>query len=366
MPRIDSTFTTLVIAVVLAAAVGYGVNEWTEARRLEQRTSSLAAVDQTEPAKRDWVASAPGRVEPRGGELRLTAQVPGRVAEVLVGANDRVAAGDVLILLDEDEARARLAAAEAVEAARRRDRDEEKVSGLAADRRAAEDELANAERSRHAARIELDRLMIARRKNGVNQEEVERARSELVAAGERVQQARAELGQVSARDGMPRPTRLEAALAQARAELRLAEIAFDRTRIRSPIDGTVLDVNVKVGEMLTPSPDASAVSIGDLTALRVRAEVEERDISKIRVGQRVMINVDAYPGRDFEGRVSSIASHVAPPRLGSRGPRKPTDVDILEVLIDVEGRPPLLPGMRADVFFMPDVTSGVTPPERAN
>jgi len=237
---------------------------------------------------------------------------------------------------------------------------------LAADRRAAEDALANAERSLHAARIELDRLFIARRKNGASQEEIDRARSELAAAADRVRQARAELGRVSAQDGMPRPTRLEAALAQARAELRLAEIAFDRTRVRSPIEGTVLDVNVKAGEMLAPSPDAFAVSIGDLTALRVRAEVEERDISKIRVGQRVVVNVDAYPGRDFEGRVSSIASHVAPPRLGSRGPRKPTDVDVLEVLIDLDGRPPLLPGMRADVFFVADVTSGVAPLARAN
>jgi len=57
---------------------------------------------------------------------------------------------------------------------------------------------------------------------------------------------------------------------------------------------------------------------------------------------------------------------VAPPRLGSRGPRKPTDVDVLEVLIDLDGRPPLLPGMRADVFFVADVTSGVAPLARAN
>src|SRR5690606_23147521 len=135
MPRIDSTVTTLVIAAALAAAIGYGVNEWTEARKRDQPTSGVAAVAQPAPAKPDWAASAPGRVEPRDGEVRLTAQAPGRVIDVLARVNDRVKAGDVLVLLDEEEARARLAAAEAAESARRRDRDEESVGKAAADRR---------------------------------------------------------------------------------------------------------------------------------------------------------------------------------------------------------------------------------------
>ena len=366
MPRIDSTVTTLVIAVALAAAVGYGVNEWTEARKREQQTSSLAAVAQPAPAKPSWVASAPGRIEPRGGEVRLSAQAPGRVVEVLARVNDRVKAGDVLVLLDEEEARVRLVELEAEEAARRRDRDAESVGKLAEERRVAEDALANAERSLHAARVDLDRLLLARRRNQVSQDDVERARSALAAAAERVERERAELVRVSAKPGMPLPTRLEAALTQARAQLRLAEIAFDRTRIRAPIDGAVLDVNVKAGEVLSPSPETVALTVGNVTALRVRAEVEERDISKIRVGQRVVVQSDTYPGRDFEGKVISLAAYVGPPRLGSRGPRKPTDLDILEVLIDLDGRPPLLPGMRTDVFFQPDVTSGLAGSSRTN
>ncbi len=360
MPRIDSTAMTLVIAVALAAAVGYGVNEWTEARKREQQTSSLAAVAQPAPVKSDWVASAPGRVEPRGGEIRLTAQAPGRVVKVLARVNDQVEAGDVLVLLDEEEARARLAAAEAQEAASRRARDEENVGKQAQDRREAEDALANAERSLHAARVDLDRLLESRSSNGASQDDIERARSALAAAEERVERERQELSRVASASGMPLPTRLEAALAQARAEVRLAEIAFERTRIRAPIDGTVLDVTVKVGEMLAPSPQAVALTIGDTAGLRVRAEVEERDISKIRVGQRVVVRSDAFPGRDFEGKVGSIAAYVGPPRLGSRGPRKPTDIEVLEVSVDLDGRPPLMPGMRADVFFRPDVTSEVT------
>ncbi|MCL4764893.1 MAG: efflux RND transporter periplasmic adaptor subunit [Hyphomicrobiaceae bacterium] len=363
MPRLDSTATTLVIAVALAAALGYGVNEWTEARRREQQTASLAPpVTQGAAAKSDWLASAPGRVEPRGGEVRLSAQAPGRVVEVLARVNDRVQAGDLLVRLDEEEARARLAAAEAEEAVRRRERDAETVGKPAQDRRAAEDALASAQRSLHAARVDLDRLLAARRRNAATPDEVVRARAALDAAEERADQERSDLRRAAAASGMPLPTRPESALAQARAEVLLAEIAFERTRIRAPIDAGVLQVNVKAGELLTPSPELVAMTLGDVTALRVRAEVEERDIGKIRAGQRVVVRSDAFPGRDFEGRVASTAAYVGPPRLGSRGPRKPTDVDILEVLIDLDGRPPLLPGMRTDVFFRPDVTSQLAPP----
>jgi HlyD family secretion protein len=93
------------------------------------------------------------------------------------------------------------------------------------------------------------------------------------------------------------------------------------------------------------------VVIGNLVSLRVRAEFEERDVSKLRVGQAAVVRSDAFPGKDFEGKVTSLAQSLAPSRLGQRGPRKPTDVDVLEVLIELNGQPPLLPGMRVDVFL---------------
>jgi HlyD family secretion protein len=69
------------------------------------------------------------------------------------------------------------------------------------------------------------------------------------------------------------------------------------------------------------------------------------------------VRSDAFAGKDFEGKVVSLAQALGPSRLGQRGPRKPTHVDVLEVLIDLEGRPGLLPGMRVDVFFRPDATA---------
>jgi HlyD family secretion protein len=117
---------------------------------------------------------------------------------------------------------------------------------------------------------------------------------------------------------------------------------------------------------VAPSPELALVVMGDLSGLRVRAEVEERDVNKVRNGQKVVIRSDAYPGRDFAGTVTTLGQSLAPPRLPSRGPRRPTDVDALEVLIEVEGAASLLPGMRVDTFFVPDATVQTAPVVKAN
>jgi len=85
--------------------------------------------------------------------------------------------------------------------------------------------------------------------------------------------------------------------------------------------------------------------------VRVRAEVDEADVSKIKKDQRVYVKNNAHPGKEFDGKVVELAPSLALPRFGSRGARRATDVEVMEVLIDLDGSTPLLPGMRADVFF---------------
>ena len=54
-------------------------------------------------------------------------------------------------------------------------------------------------------------------------------------------------------------------------------------------------------------PTLTAANIGDVSALRVRAEVNEQDLGRIRLGQAVLVRTGAFHGREFGGRVSSIA-----------------------------------------------------------
>ncbi len=60
---------------------------------------------------------------------------------------------------------------------------------------------------------------------------------------------------------------------------------------------------------------------------------------------------DAFPDRSFDARVSVIAHALGEPQLLTRGQRKHTDVDVLEVILDLDDGVPLLPGMRTDVLF---------------
>jgi HlyD family secretion protein len=153
---------------------------------------------------------------------------------------------------------------------------------------------------------------------------------------------------------MPLPQRLESSLALARSDLTSAELAIERTRIRAPADGTVLNVMGKVGETAVPSPDSALVVFGDMSSLQLRAEVEERDAAKVHVGQRVVVKADAFPDKTFDGTVTSISQSLAPPRIATRGPRRPNDLEVVEVMVALDGHPPLFTGMRVDTFLKLD------------
>jgi HlyD family secretion protein len=298
--------------------------------------------------KQNWVAAAPGRVEPRSGQIRVGATASGRITDVMVRVNDRVVEGEVLLKLDDVEARARLVAADAELAARKRERDAQPATAGREDLRKAEDGVFAAERAVMNARFELDDMLAAARTSG---DGTSQARKRLSDARDRLKQEQASFAVAQAKGGVPGPNRFEAGVTAARADVSMAEALLDKTRVRAPTSGTVLQLNAKIGEIAAPSPELVLAAIGDVSVLRVRAEVDEADVSKIKVGQRAVIRSNSYPGQEFEGKVTELAPLLAMPRMGSRGARRPTDVEVMEVMIDIDRAAILLPGMRAEAFF---------------
>jgi HlyD family secretion protein len=375
MRKYDSTTMSVIVAAVLAASVGLVV-QFTSAKRSMERGSLVTAANaqtSAQPAavgkkaaavaaapRTQWVASAPGRIEPKGGELRIGAQASGKLVELYARLNDKVMVGDLLARIDDEDLQARLVAAEAEVSVRKRERDGENVTGQAKDRRNADDAVANSERALFSARRELDRVSVAFRASTLTAEDVTTVRTNVNAWNDKLAADRANMRKLHAQSGMPLQTRLESGLATARSELSQVETAIQRTRVRAVADGTVLQVIGKVGETVAPSPEIALLTVGDMSSLRVRAELEERDVSKVRVGQVVVVRSDAFPGRDFTGKVVIVAQALAPPRLASRGVRRPNDVDVLDVQIDIDGETPLMPGMRVDAFFAPAATAAAT------
>lgn len=335
-----------VIALVLAAVAGGGYYAYKA-----QDNASYGAYDTDETTESvNWVAAAPGRVEPKSGEIHLGTTLLGRIEEVLVKVDDTVEEGELLIRLDDQEARAKLTSAEAQAEAQREEREKNFASGRE-DVRKAEDAIYSAERAITGARIELDYALAAKRSGTGNEQAVADARRRLKDAKDRLERERLAFIKAQSKSNLPAPSSAESAVSAARTEVRMTEALLDKTRIRAPMAGTILQLNAKNGEIVAPSPELPLVVMGDMSVVRVKAEVDEGDISKIKVGQKAFVRSISFPGQDFEGKVSRLSPSLTGPKIGPRGPKRATDVEVMEVTIDLDGKVPLLPGMRVDTFF---------------
>ena len=366
MLKMDPTVTTIGLAAAMAIAIGLGANNVSTRATQLGTLAGAAHADSGTAAAPQWAASATGRVEPKDGEVRIASQLAGRIVEVLAKTNDKVVQGDLLARLDDQDYYVKIAAAAAEVGVREREREEEPATGPAQKRREAEDAVTKTERQLFAAREDFDAATRQLKAGKGTPEDLQKAREAVGAAKAVLEQSRSALNAIRAKAGMPLETRLESSLATARAELSGAEIGLERTRLRAPGDGTVLNMLARAGETAVPSPESVLVIFGDLTSLRVRSEVEERDAAKIRVGQKVLIKADAFPDKEFEGKVTSISQSLAAPRIATRGPRRPNDVEVVEAMVTLDGNPPLFTGMRVDVFFKTETTAAAAPQAKAN
>ncbi len=310
----------------------------------------LPVATSAQEIKKSWQAVAPGRVEPWSGEIRIGSPVVGRIGEVLVKVNDRVFAGEALIRIDDEEVRTRHAKLEAQLKLRKRARPASPPTKDAA-RRKVEDATADAEQAVVEGRSGVDRAAAARRAGSGSEDAVTAALAALSSGQEQLKQRQAELASFEASAPATQPTELEEQFAMARIDLRGAEAALDNLIIRAPIAGTILQLNVRVGELASPSAPQPLVMLGDISALRVRVELDERDFGAIRIGRPVVVRSPAFPGRNIAGTVSMIAQIIQPGRIGARGPRNLTDIDVAEVMVDLAEPGPLAVGMKVSVYF---------------
>ena len=329
------------VLVALAALETVALN----ASRAQQATGSA-----DKPDNGRWEIIAAGRVEPRSGEIKLAAPMFARVIDVPAKAGDKVLAGDLLVRLEDDEARARLASAQAQVALRKRSRNEVAAAGRAAARRKAEDAAGDGETAVFDLRSALDQVAQQRAAPAT----IDAARAALARAQTRLAQQQADLRKLEGQASTPLPTGLEGELNVARAELRAAHAALEQTRIRAPIAGTVLKVNVRPGELAVPSTEQPLVILGDISAFRVRAQVDEQDIAQIKLGQPVLVRTAAFPGKEFPGTVSSIAPIVELGDINLSGERNAVISHVAQVLVGLNAWGQLAVGMKVDVFFEGD------------
>lgn len=157
---------------------------------------------------------------------------------------------------------------------------------------------------------------------------------------------------VRALDSVSFEARAEVSLA--RAMIAEARAMLEKTVVRSPIDGIVLHRHLKTGENVLSSPaggNQTILTIADNSVLRVRVDVDEVDVGRLREGQDAWVRADAYGDRKFPGRVIRIGEILGRKNIRTDDPVEKVDTKILEALIELEPGSELKLGLRVDAFI---------------
>ena len=239
-------------AVIIVAAIVIG----------NMARGARAAGVQTAPAKKGQIIStvaAPGNVK-AVTEVKISAYVMGKITRLPVKEGDRVRKGQVLVQID--------------------------PAAYAAQARQARASLDLAR-----ANFAQSSLVYRRNQELHGKELLSQEAFEQVATDYQMNQAR---------------------LIQAEASLDQAQDNLDKTTITSPINGTVVSLNVEVGEVVVTGTMNNAgsviMTVSDMSAMEVEALVDESEVRDIRPGQPAEIEVDALPGSKFAGAVSEVGN----------------------------------------------------------
>jgi HlyD family secretion protein len=245
-------------------------------------------------------------------QVQLRSEVIGQVTELLVEEADRVAKGDQVITLDPKSYQAQVEQAEALV----------RIQQIA---------------------IERQRLLIENLEHRFERQEA-MFKADLVDEDSyEALQNSLELSRVDLRS-------LQESLLQARAALDQAEELLEKTNIRSPIDGIVIQIDVKVGETViagtTNIPGSTMMVIADPTETLTEVQVDEADIAQIRENQKADIYTAAFPDTPLAGTVQSIAS------VARQAPGQQSLSFLVKILLDEQDAMAIRPGMsvRADIY----------------
>jgi HlyD family secretion protein len=158
-------------------------------------------------------------------------------------------------------------------------------------------------------------------------------------------------------------------LTQARSMLTAAEDDLSKTRYTSPIDGIVTKVNVEVGEIVVTgtmnTPGTVMVVVSNMGVMEVDAEIDETDVVKVTLGEKAQIELDAFPGKIFNGEVVEIAkmpiSGVTTSTTTTSSTSGTSQVSAdYDVTVTLEGATPdIFPGMNSTVDIITSTAENV-------
>lgn len=235
-----------------------------------------------------------GKVQPRE-KVEIKSKVAGQVVKVYADAGDKVKRGQLLLQLDPIDYERQVARTEA--------------------------DVESAKNALDFAQLSLDRRQKGLEARGVAQMDVDTAAADVRAK--------------------------KVALQQATVAYNAAEDQLHYTRVMAPMDGTVTERGIQPGEVVTPGVQASfdgksLMTVSDLSTLIVKADLNQIDVAKVQLGQKVTVTLDALPGKSYEATITKIAPASILPK------DKQVDVFPVEATL-AKADTAIKPGMTADV-----------------
>lgn len=291
--RVSLIFGGIVVAVILLAAF------------MSMRRGAVpvhAAVVTRGPIAS--VISTNGKIEPLDN-FEAHAPAPTTVKTVLVKAGDHVKTGQLLVQLDDADARAQAAKAKALLKAAEAELAAVKNGGTREEVLTNQTQLAKAQAELSAAQKNFDAVRALQERGAASIEELQAAQNRLNAAEADVHLfSQKKASRFSSAD----ISRAESQAAEARATLAAATDLLDKSDIRSPKAGEVYSLPVRQGQYIAEGD--LVVAVANLSGVQVRAFVDEPDIGRLQNGQSVELTWDAIPGRVWRGTLTHLPTTV--------------------------------------------------------
>jgi HlyD family secretion protein len=258
-----------------------------------------------------------------------------RIAEIRVSVGDVVDAGDTLAVLDNLAQLQSLGASAAANVTVREANLVQTRAAIIASRAEEQASLERAQATAIAAHAELERTT-SLFERGVT---TRAAFDQIIARASETQRdevraiatlSRYETGSQTVQADI---AVAEANLAAARVDFDRAELDLERADVRAPEHGTVLDINVRVGEN---PPNGGMIDLGDTSRMTVQAEVYQTLIGRVTIGDPVVVSAAAL-SQDLTGVVSAIGLEIGRQSITSSDPAANTDARVVDVIVVLDG-----------------------------
>jgi HlyD family secretion protein len=325
-----------ILVLVLASAVVYLLlmgSPFSNGAAIKDSSATQAAASNIEKPASVSTAASPSTgpvVESKGyiipeQQILVSPQVSGRVIELNFEAGQRIERDFVLAVLDSTEYQAEYERVTALLEASKENLAELREGSRPDEIKQVKAELAESQTNLEQAERDYKRLKELVTSGFGNRQDFETAESQYQMIKKRVDKLAATTQLMVDGPRRERKRAAEAQVRQAEAELRRAKWRLDNCIIVAPISGTVLKKNAELGNLVNPiafNGSFSLCDIADLSKLEVELSIQERDIAKVKKGQRCKIQPEAYMDRSYDGVVSRLSDTRAGPIKSPRGRRR--------------------------------------------